>query len=130
MRLSASAPLSTSATTAVPVARCRTSGAIWGSRDPSIDIFCHPDLFLALVAPLDRLLDRLLTPTESDLLARECAILHPPLLKHLRDEIREPYFLDLKRFLWKGVFEREKDREGGKLKGRKGAARRTARVGS
>ncbi|GAA5897855.1 hypothetical protein JCM6882_005096 [Rhodosporidiobolus microsporus] len=61
------------------------------------------------------------SPSESDLLALECATLDPTWLEKLSDEIRKPYFLELKRFLWneglRGTEDREKDGKGkGKLK--------------
>ncbi|GAA5973920.1 hypothetical protein JCM11641_001220 [Rhodosporidiobolus odoratus] len=56
------------------------------------------------------------SPSEYDLLALECASLDPSWLEKLQDEVRKPYFLHLKRFLWneglKGVDEREKEGEG------------------
>ncbi|KAF8742665.1 hypothetical protein AX14_002895 [Amanita brunnescens Koide BX004] len=42
-----------------------------------------------------------LSEEEKQLLALECDTLGKSWLKVLKDEIRKPYFLDLKRFLWK-----------------------------
>ena len=40
-------------------------------------------------------------PSESDLLRLECETLDPSWLSLLKDEIRKPYFRQLKEFLWK-----------------------------
>ncbi|BGP51868.1 uracil DNA glycosylase [Rhodotorula kratochvilovae] len=56
------------------------------------------------------------SPSEADLLALECATLDPSWLAHLQEELRKPYFLDLKRFLWKEGLRGTQDREGGKLR--------------
>jgi uracil-DNA glycosylase len=55
-------------------------------------------------------------PSEADLLALEATTLHPSWLEHLQDELRKPYFLDLKRFLWSEGLRGTQDRQGGKLK--------------
>lgn len=57
------------------------------------------------------------SPTESDLLALEGATLGASWLEHLAKELRKPYFLELKRFLWKEGLRGTEDRgEGGKLR--------------
>ncbi|BGP58355.1 uracil DNA glycosylase [Rhodotorula sphaerocarpa] len=56
------------------------------------------------------------SPSEADLLALESHTLHPSWLEHLRDELREAYFLELKRFLWSEGLKGTQDRQGGKLK--------------
>ncbi|GAA5912972.1 hypothetical protein JCM8208_002419 [Rhodotorula glutinis] len=57
------------------------------------------------------------SPTEADLLALEGATLGPSWLEHLANELRKPYFLELKRFLWKEGLRGTEDRgEGGKLR--------------
>ncbi|KWU45626.1 uracil-DNA glycosylase, partial [Rhodotorula sp. JG-1b] len=55
-------------------------------------------------------------PSEADLLALEAMTLHPSWLEHLQDELRKPYFLELKRFLWSEGLRGTQDRQGGKLK--------------
>lgn len=40
-------------------------------------------------------------PTEADLLKLECDTLDPSWLALLKDEIKKPYFRELKKFLWK-----------------------------
>ncbi|GAA5961630.1 hypothetical protein JCM21900_002832 [Sporobolomyces salmonicolor] len=40
------------------------------------------------------------SPTEADLLRLECETLDPSWLALLQDELRKPYFLSLKKFLW------------------------------
>ncbi|GAA5847382.1 hypothetical protein JCM9279_000266 [Rhodotorula babjevae] len=57
------------------------------------------------------------SPTEADLLALEGATLGASWLEHLAKELRKPYFLELKRFLWKEGLRGTEDRgEGGKLR--------------
>ncbi|GAA5830085.1 hypothetical protein JCM11251_006868 [Rhodosporidiobolus azoricus] len=61
------------------------------------------------------------SPSEADLLALECSTLDPSWLAKLSTEVRKPYFLELKRFLWneglRGTEDREKEGKGkGKLK--------------
>ncbi|GAA6057164.1 hypothetical protein JCM3770_003997 [Rhodotorula araucariae] len=56
------------------------------------------------------------SPSEADLLALECATLDRSWLEHLQDEVRKPYFLDLKTFLWNEGLRGTCDREKGKLK--------------
>ncbi|GAA5942308.1 hypothetical protein JCM3775_003218 [Rhodotorula graminis] len=57
------------------------------------------------------------SPTEADLLSLEGATLGASWLAHLDKELRKPYFLDLKRFLWKEGLRGTEDRgEGGKLR--------------
>ncbi|GAA5985813.1 hypothetical protein JCM10908_007122 [Rhodotorula pacifica] len=56
------------------------------------------------------------TPSEADLLALEARTLHPSWLEHLQDELKKPYFLNLKRFLWSEGLRGTQDRQGGKLK--------------
>lgn len=56
------------------------------------------------------------TPSESDLLALEAHSLDPSWLEHLQEELRKPYFLDLKRFLWSEGLRGTHDRVAGKLK--------------
>lgn len=55
-------------------------------------------------------------PSDADLLALEARTLHPSWLRHLHEELRKPYFLDLKRFLWSEGLQGTQDRQGGKLK--------------
>ncbi|GJN94526.1 hypothetical protein Rhopal_007609-T1 [Rhodotorula paludigena] len=56
------------------------------------------------------------SPSEADLLALECATLDPSWLDPLQSELRKPYFLELKRFLWGEGLRATDDREKGKLK--------------
>ncbi|BGP27842.1 uracil-DNA glycosylase [Rhodotorula toruloides] len=113
-RLSTTAPLSTSATAAVAgvtgqAGHVDAAKAIVPTSSTSSSAFSPSALLSSLSATGS-------SPTESDLVALECSTLHPSWLEHLRDEIRKPYFLDLKRFLWKEGLKGERDREGGKLK--------------
>ncbi|GAA5837951.1 hypothetical protein JCM5353_004295 [Sporobolomyces roseus] len=55
-------------------------------------------------------------PTEADLLKLECDTLDPSWLALLKDEIKKPYFKELKKFLWKEGLRGMKDKdEKGKL---------------
>ncbi|GAA6009204.1 hypothetical protein JCM10207_004306 [Rhodosporidiobolus poonsookiae] len=54
--------------------------------------------------------------SEADLLALECATLDPSWLEKMGDEIRKPYFLELKRFLWGEGLKGTEDRKVGKGK--------------
>ncbi|BGP35587.1 uracil DNA glycosylase [Rhodotorula toruloides] len=113
-RLSPAAPLSTAATATVAAAAGQAGQA--EAVDATASTSSTPSTSFSPSSLLSSLSSTGSSPTESDLLALECATLHPSWLEHLRDEIRKPYFLDLKRFLWKAGLKGEKDREGGKLK--------------
>jgi uracil-DNA glycosylase len=55
-------------------------------------------------------------PTEADLLRLECETLDPSWLSLLKDEIKKPYFRQLKEFLWKEGLRGTKDKDSkGKL---------------
>lgn len=56
------------------------------------------------------------SPSEADLLALECASIGPSWLEHLQSELRKPYFLELKRFLWREGLKGTQDRDKGTLK--------------
>ncbi|BGO95840.1 uracil DNA glycosylase [Rhodotorula toruloides] len=113
-RLSAAAPLSTAAAATVAGAAGQAGQA--EAVEPTASTSSISSSPFSPSSLLSSLSSTGSSPTESDLLALECATLHPSWLEHLRDEIRKPYFLDLKRFLWKEGLKGEKDREGGKLK--------------
>lgn len=56
------------------------------------------------------------SPSEADLLALECTSVGPSWLEHLQSELRKPYFLELKRFLWREGLKGTQDRDKGTLK--------------
>ncbi|GAA6038838.1 hypothetical protein JCM8097_002921 [Rhodosporidiobolus ruineniae] len=117
-RLSASpprsaAPPSTSApssTTAKPAA---------AASDPSaaISLPAFDPAAFALTLSTSPPADNPSSASEADLLALECASLDPSWLSHLQSELRKPYFLELKRFLWgEGLRGTDDGKAKGKLK--------------
>ncbi|BGP20256.1 hypothetical protein JCM10213_003065 [Rhodosporidiobolus nylandii] len=120
-RTSTSPPLAALGPNAVPSAALHSTAAVAPVAGPSTsNVPARTDAFdpAAFALTLSTSSGKDASPSEAELLALECATLDSSWLEQLQDEVRKPYYQDLKRFLWGEGLRGTEDREDGKGKGK------------